>query len=393
MKKILLLNLGSTSFKFKLFSSSNDGDKKLQSTGKIENIGSSKSDYEYEFGNEERQGQHTFNTHTDALSFSLDQLVENNQIGGLEDIDAVGYKAILAGDVDGPQLVTEELLKKMESYIPLAPAHNPMYIKTMRDVSQNFPKLKQIACFETTFHSTVPNYRRTYGVPYEWQEKYGIRRYGFHGASHEYISQRIKELSPSARKIISLHLGGSSSICAIEDGKSIATSMGATPQSGLFQNNRVGDFDIFCLPRLLEEYDGVEEILKELSTKSGFLGISGVSNDLRDVIQASDEGNAQAKLAIEAFVDNIVGYIGMQMAYLGGVDSIVFTGGIGENSHVIREKVCKRLGFLGVILDDEVKDSNSDIMITSKESKTEVWVINTDEELVLTQKVLEFLAM
>ena len=219
-----------------------------------------------------------------------------------------------------------------------------------------------------------------------------IRKYGFHGSSHEYIAGKMRQLCPEAKRVISCHLGGSSSICAISDGKSVATTMGATPQSGLFNNNRVGDFEVFCLPMLMEHYDGsLENVLKVLSKESGLLGLSGVSNDLRQVLQAMDAGNAQAKLAVETLVDNIVGYIGMYTAYLGGLEALVFTGGIGLHSDRIRKLVCSRLGYLNLELDEEKNAAANTEQISSARSSVAVYRIKTDEEIVVARNVYTLL--
>ena len=249
-----------------------------------------------------------------------------------------------------------------------------------------------MARFETSFHATIPDCRTTYGVPYQWREELGIRKYGFHGSSHEYIAGKVRQINPDAKKVISCHLGGSSSICAIRDGKSIATTMGATAQSGLFNNNRVGDFEVFCLPMLMEHYDGsLEKVLKVLSKESGLLGLSGVSNDLRLVLQAMDEGNVQAKLAVDTLVDNIVGYIGMYAAYLGGLDALVFTGGIGLHSDRIRKLVCERLGYLNLVLDEEKNAAANTERISTVGSSVAVYRIKTDEEIVVARNVYTLL--
>lgn len=390
MPKILVLNLGSTSFKYKFYAF--EAQETLLATGEIERVGSASGSYAFSAGGETETGQCSCPTHGEAFALCVLQLMEHGQIYSLEELDAVGYKAVHGGSVDGPRLVTEELLRTMEAFVPFAPAHNPMYIKTMREVKARWPKLKQVACFETVFHSGMPLYRAAYGVPYQWLERYGIRRYGFHGASHEYISRRMRELSPGARRIISVHLGGSSSLCAVLDGKSVAASMGATPQSGLFQNNRVGDFDVFCLPELVKKLGSLDEVLRVLSQGSGFLGLSGVSNDLREVIRASDNGNAHAQLAVDAFADNIAGYIGMYTAYLGGLDAVAFTGGIGQNSGLIRAKVCEKLSFWNVALRGDQAQCAPDTRISSEESKAEVWVLRTNEELMIARKTAEFLS-
>ncbi len=279
----------------------------------------------------------------------------------------------------------------MERMILFAPAHNPIYIKMMRMIKERYPDLCQIARFETSFHATIPEYRTVYGVPYEWIEKYGIRRYGFHGSSHEYIAERMKQLDEKASRIISVHLGGSSSLCAILNQVSIATSMGATPQSGLFNNNRVGDFDVFCMPELVRCYGGnLDTVMDILNTESGFLGLSGISNDFREIIKAQKEGNQQADLAIRAFVDNIVGYIGMFTAYLGGLDALVFTGGIGQNSKEIRSLVCGGLNFLQIEISEDKGYEGSDYKISTEKSGVGVWVVKTNEEQVVAKRIREF---
>lgn len=391
MRKILVLNLGSTSFKFKLYSFGGDEKETLLSTGEIERVGSDSGSCNFDFGGEKESGRCSCPTHGDAFAYCIQQLTGHRILVSLEDLDAVGYKAVHGGKIDGPRLVTEELLAAMESYVPFAPAHNPMYIKTMREIGLKYPKLSQVACFETVFHTTVPEYRTVYGVPHQWRELYGICRYGFHGASHEYISRRMAELSPDVKRLISVHLGGSSSLCAVEGGKSVAASMGATPQSGLFQNNRVGDFDVFCLPELIRRLGSLDVVLGALSTRSGFLGLSGVSNDLREVIEAGEGGNANARLALESFVDNIVGYIGMYTAYLGGLDAIAFTGGIGQNSGLIRAKICEKLAFMNIRLQDDQARRTADAKISASDSGAEIWMLKTNEELMVARKTLKLI--
>jgi acetate kinase len=227
-------------------------------------------------------------------------------------------------------------------------------------------------------------------VPQEWAEKLGIRRYGFHGASHRYIATRMKELSPGARRVINCHLGGSSSICAIEDGKSVATSMGLTPQTGLPQNNRVGDFDTFALLKLLKSGFGVDRVLTVLSKQSGLLGLSGVSNDMRDIEQAAAEGNARAQLAIDAYVDSIRHYVGAYLVALGGCDALVFTAGIGENGAQLRADVCRNLGFAGIKLDDKLNNvRGKETKISAPDSKCEIWIVPTNEELIVARQTAE----
>lgn len=388
MKKIFIMNLGTTSFKFKLYLFSAEHQQVLAS-GEIESVGAAQSAYELQLGDRPKEkGKTHIPDHGAGFSFCVNMLQQSGILIDLDDLDAVGYKAVHGGNLSGTQPVNDALLAEMERVAPLAPAHNPIYLRAMKDIRQRYPNLKQIARFETSFHGTIPDCRTTYGVPYQWRQELGIRKYGFHGSSHEYIAGKVQQLNPEAKKVISCHLGGSSSICAIEDGKSIATTMGATVQSGLFNNNRVGDFEAFCLPMLMEHYDGsLDKVLKVLASQSGLLGLSGVSNDLRLVLQAMDEGNAQARLAVDTLVDNIVGYIGMYAAYLNGLDALVFTGGIGLHSDRIRQMVCSRLGYLGLKLDEAKNTAANTELISSACSSVEVYRLKTDEEIVVARNV------
>ena len=392
MKKIFIMNLGTTSFKFKLYLFSEEQQQVLAS-GEIESVGAEQSAYELQLGDgKKKAGKTRISDHAAGFTFCVTALQESGILSNLDDLDAVGYKAVHGGNLSGTQPVDDALLSEMERMVPLAPAHNPIYLQAMKDIRKQYPNLKQIARFETSFHGTIPDCRTTYGVPYSWRENLGIRKYGFHGSSHEYIAGKMQQLCPEAKRVISCHLGGSSSICAIKEGKSIATTMGATPQSGLFNNNRVGDFEAFCLPMLMEHYDGsFENVMKVLSKESGLLGLSGVSNDLRQVLQAMDEGNERAKLAVETLVDNIVGYIGMYTAYLGGLDALVFTGGIGLHSDRIRKLVCARFAYLGLQLDEEKNAAANTERISTVRSSVAVYRIKTDEEIVVAKNVYTLL--
>jgi acetate kinase len=392
MDKIFIMNLGTTSFKFKLYAFSGE-DSNVLATGELESVGADLSRYEIAYPDGRGiNGQTHIADHGTAFSHCFSILQQDGIIRDLNDVSAVGYKAVHGGNLSGTRLVDDELIAEMERVTPLAPAHNPIYLSAMKDIRKRYPQLMQIARFETSFHGTIPEKRVTYGVPWQWKEELGIRRYGFHGSSHQYISQTMAKLQPNARRIISCHLGGSSSICAVLDGKSIATTMGATVQSGLFNNNRVGDFEPFCLKPIMEHYGySLDETLNILSKQSGLLGLSGVSNDLRLVIDAADAGDERAQLAFDTLCDNIVGYIGMYAAYLNGLDALVFTGGIGTNSDVLRKKVCENLGYLGLELDNDQNSRRGDGCISTDTSKVSVWRLKTDEESVVAGCVREFL--
>ena len=366
---ILVANLGSTSFKFKLLDMSKDGEEVAR--GGYERIGQPGSEYA---------------SHADVIDVILSQLGKAP--------DAIGFKAVHGGPISGAVRVTAEVIATMEQFADIAPAHNPPYIAAMKAFAQKLPGTPQVAAFETAFHQTIPLARQVYAIPSEWTEKLGIRRYGFHGASHKFIATRVAELvgKDKSRRIISCHLGGSSSICAIDGGRSVGQSMGLTPQTGIPQNNRVGDFDTFALLRLTKQGYSVEDILKKLGKEGGLLGISGVSNDMRDIEKAAAQGNAKAHLAIDAFVDSVRHYIGAYLVVLGGIDVLVFTGGIGENGAMIREKICHNLRFAGLHLDENKnKIRGKEAKVSAVESGAEIWIVPTNEEIVVarqTQAVL-----
>lgn len=366
---VLVANLGSTSFKFKLLDMGRNGE--VVARGGYERIG-------------QPGGEHR--THGDVIDVILKELPRRP--------DAIGFKAVHGGPISGAVRVTDEVIATMQQFADIAPAHNPPYIAAMKAFREKLPEVPQVAAFETAFHQTIPMARQVYAIPWEWTEKHGIRRYGFHGASHRYIATRVPELVGRSKglRIISCHLGGSCSVCAIENGRSVATSMGLTPQTGVFQNNRVGDFDIFAMLRLQKLGLGVDEVLRKLGKEGGLLGISGVSNDMRDVEQAAAGGNERAKLAVDAFVESVRHYIGAYLVALGGCDVLAFTGGIGENGVALRQAICRNLEFAGIVLDahkNQVRGKEE--KISAVESGVEIWIVPTNEELIVarqTQAVL-----
>lgn len=370
--RVLVANLGSTSFKFKLLDMSRGGEELAR--GGYERIGQAGAPYA---------------NHGAVIDVILADLAAK----GLK-ADAIGFKAVHGGPISGAVRVTDEVIAIQEQFADVAPAHNPAYCAAMRAFAEKLPGMPQVAAFETAFHQTIPLARQVYAIPHEWTEKLGIRRYGFHGASHRYIATRVAELvgSGKSRRIISCHLGGSSSVCAILDGKSMGHSMGLTPQTGLPQNNRVGDFDTFAMLRLTKQGYSVEDVLKKLGKEGGLLGISGVSNDMRDVEKAAAEGNARAKLAIDAFVDSVRHYIGAYMVAIGGIDVLSFTGGIGENGAMIRKAICSNLEWAGITLDESKNDVRGrETKISADVSRAQVWIVPTNEELIVarqTQAVL-----
>ena len=390
--KVLVANIGSTSFKYRLYEM--DGEIQL-AKGRIDRIGEASSPVEVEVNGQKFTKELPVPNHGEAVRQCLQQLT-SPEVGCLKDpseVSAIGFKAVLGGRVTGVQIVTDEIIKAMEEVVDIAPAHNPPYIAAMKQLREILPEVPLVAAFETGFHADIPEANRTYAVPDEWIEKYNIRRLCFHGASHRYISVRTAQLlGRNDLRIISCHLGGSSSICAIKDGKSRASSMGGSPQGGLPQNNRVGDFDPYLLPYLMKKTGkSCEEILEILGKKAGLLGMSGgVGTDLRDILAAADAGNPKAKRAIDVLVFDIRRYLGAYLIELGGADVIVFTGGIGENQWRIREMVCRNLSEFGIILDPAKNEAcrAEEMRISTDSSKVQVWVIPTNEEIIVARQTV-----
>jgi acetate kinase len=292
------------------------------------------------------------------------------------------------------QRVDEDVLAAMEAFNGVTPAHNPPYVKAMRMLSERFPRMPLVAAFETGFHRTIPEANQRYAIPEDWATRLGVRRWGFHGASHRYIAGRMAELlGRDDRKVISCHLGGSSSLCAIRAGESMACSLGMSPQSGLPHNNRVGDFDVFALPVILRETGlGLDEVLDVLANRSGLEGIGGAGRDLRDIEAAADAGNPRATLALDVFIASVRHYLGAYLVELGGADAIVFTGGIGENSTRIRSGVCRDLDWFGIALDPARNAGGASERIVSADgSRVAVWTVPTNEEIVVARQARDLL--
>jgi acetate kinase len=394
--KILVANLGSTSFKYRLYDLGDAGVETLLARGAVERIGSQNAKVVLKSAKGEFEMVEPIADHGDAVKICLDQLTDP-AVGMLEkasDVAAIGFKAVHAKDVTGVQFVTEDVLEAMEAFADVCPAHNPPYVKAMRMLGDRFPALPLIAAFETGFHRTIPEAHQRYAIPEHWATAYGIRRWGFHGASHRYIAGRMAEiLKRDDLKIISCHLGGSSSLCAIKGGRSQASSMGMSPQSGLPQNNRVGDLDVFALPGLLRASgQSLEEILDTLANHSGLEGLSGAGRDLRDIENEATAGNPQAELALEVYVASVRHYLGAYLLQLDGADAIVFTGGIGENSVRIRRDVCKDLDWFGIKLDPEKNAAAKDEALVSADgSRVQVWTVPTNEEIVVARQARDLL--
>ena len=391
--KVLVANLGSTSFKYRLLDMSTE---RQLAVGGIERIGEAESRAVVEIDGQQRELALQVPDHAAAVELCLAQLTDPDEgcLSDASEVAAIGFKAVHGGRTSGVQRVDEELLSAMEEMSQVAPAHNPPYIAAMRQLHERLPGIPLVAAFETGFHETIPERSRHYAIPHEWADQLPIRRWGFHGASHRYIANRTTELlGRDDLRIISCHLGGSSSLCAIRNGKSVATSMGMSPQSGIPHNNRVGDMDPYNLPLIMEATGkSLDEVLQDLACRGGLLGISGVSGDLRDIQKAADEGKSRAGLALEVFTTDIRRYLGSLLVELGGADVIVFTGGIGENQQQVRADVCQGLEELGVQLDESANGAvDGESCISDAGSRTKVWVIPTNEELIVARQVCQLL--
>ena len=389
--KILVANLGSTSFKYRLFDMT---DEKVLARGGVERIGSNESKCFVEVAGKREESTIAAKDHAVAVRLCLQQLTDKKCLSNARELAAIGFKAVHAKGLTGVHRVDENVLAAMEAYNDIVPAHNPPYVTAMRLLSKELPEIPLVAAFETGFHETISPAEKNYAIPREWAEKHGIKRWGFHGASHRYIAERATTLigNPDA-KIASCHLGGSSSLCAIKGGQSQATSMGMTPQSGLPQNNRVGDFDPFALPSLMRETGkSLENLLADLANRSGLEGLSGKSNDLRDVEIAAQAGDASSKLALEVYVASVRHYLGAYLLLLGGADAIVFTGGIGENSATMREAICRDLDWFCIHLNRLVNQSaKGEARIDGPNSRVQIWIMPTNEELIVARQTRDCL--
>ncbi len=388
--KILICNAGSTSLKFKLYDMPAE---EVLASGGVERVGST-DDAIYKYDNasrgvslrEEKQSVPDYETGIRRFLSDLTD-AERGAIGSVADIDRVGFKTVLSRGYYGVHELTEPVLQGMRDMYAAAPAHNGPYLAAIEALRAVLPEAMFVGAFETDFHRTIPLDRCVYGVPYEWMEKYGVRRMGYHGASHSYVASLLNEWEGKKYRAISCHLGGSGSICAIENGESRDSSFGFTLQTGLIHNNRVGAMDADIIHYLRAQGLSDEEIEHGMTKNGGLKGISGVSGDLRYVLEAAEAGNERAKLAVDVYVTGIIRYIGAFAAELGGLDCLAFTGGIGENSAVIRKMVCERLEYMGVRLSARRNTKEKgDRSISKKHSKVRVYVIAANEELGVARK-------
>jgi acetate kinase len=388
--KILVANLGSTSFKYRLFDMA---DERVLARGGVERIGSKESKCFVEVAGKRDEATLTAQDHAVAVRLCLQQLTDKKCLQSPKELAAIGFKAVHAQGMSGVQRVDDKVLAAMEAYNDVAPAHNPPYVTAMRLLAKELPEIPLVAAFETGFHETIGLANRLYAVPMEWIEKYGVKRWGFHGASHRYIGERTTQLlgNPDG-KVISCHLGGSSSVCAIRGGQSCANSLGMSPQSGVPHNNRVGDFDVFALPAIMRGTGKtLGQILDDLANRAGLLGLSGF-NDLRDIEAAHEKGDKNASLALELFAASVRHYLGAYLLFLGGADAIVFTGGIGENSVRLRYYICDNLDWFGIKVDWKKNEAaKGEMRFDAPGSRVQLWIMPTNEELIVARQSRDLL--
>ncbi len=386
---VFVLNAGSSSLKYQLI---NAKTAELKASGLVERIGID-GILKHEVGeNKKLTFELPIPTHKEAIELVLRILTndETKVIDSIKEIQAIGHRIVHGGEFfKESTIVTPDVIDKIEQLIPLAPLHNPANIMGIKICQELMPKVPNVAVFDTAFHQTMTKENFLYAVPYADYTEHHLRKYGFHGTSHYYVSnETVKILNKKDSKIIVCHLGNGSSVCAVRDGKSISTSMGLTPLEGLIMGTRAGDIDAGVIPYLMEKKNLTSnQILDYLNKKSGILGISGISSDLREVIKASKDGDLRSKITIEMLCNRIKKYLCSYAGLMGGVDAICFTAGIGENSDLIREKVCNGLEFMGIELDNDKNSirEKGNREISKKSSRTKIYVIPTNEELVIAK--------
>lgn len=388
--KILAVNAGSSSLKFTLIELP---EKNVVASGLFEKIGINGSCYTIKYNGEKAKKEVNLVDHSVAVRILMEELINMGIISSLDEIEGVGHRMVHGGQEFTESVVlTEDVLARVAKYNELAPLHNPANIMGVKAFMKALPNTIQVGVFDTAFHTTMKEAEYLYPVPYEWYEKYGVRKYGFHGTSHRFINKTISEyFGRNDLKVISCHIGNGGSITAIDSGKVVDTSMGFTPLAGIMMGTRSGDIDASMLS-YLEGKTGksLEELTNDLNKKSGLLGVSGVSSDSRDVEMAADEGNERAILAQEMYAKKIANYIAMYNNLLGGADVITLTAGVGENSKTMRKSIIEKIASLGVKIDDEKNDFRGEFrLISTDDSKIPVYVVPTDEELMIAMDTME----
>ncbi len=391
---VLVINCGSSSLKYQVIDSVTE---QVLAKGLCERIGIDGRLVYTPAGGEKEVSDLAMPTHKQAIQFVIDALTNDKTgvIKSLDEIGAVGHRLVHGGEKFAcSTLITDEVIQAVEECSDLAPLHNPANLIGVRACQELMPNTPMVGVFDTAFHQTMPIDAYMYGIPYEYYEKYKVRKYGFHGTSHSFVSKRTAELMGKPiqdLKIIVCHLGNGASICAVDGGKSVDTSMGLSPLEGLIMGTRSGDIDPSAMEFLCKKENlDINGILEVLNKKSGVQGLSGVSSDFRDLQAGSDEGNERCKMAVDVFCYRVLKYIGAYVAAMNGVDAIAFTAGLGENDSVVRRKIVSRLGYLGIALDDAVNDSTrgKEVEISTADSKVPVWVVPTNEELAIARETV-----
>ena len=387
--KILSINTGSSSLKFSLFDMDTDD---VLISGLFERIGVDGSCYTLKNSNFKIKEETELKDHSDAIKILLDKLIELDIIRSYDEIDGIGHRIAQGADhYDKSVVITDEVLEDIIKLSDLAPLHNPAHAIGIKAFKKLLPNTPMVAVFDTAFHQTISKDKYLYAVPYEWYEKYGVRKYGFHGTSHDYINKTISSvLNRNDLKVISCHLGQGASVAAIDSGKCVNTSMGLTPLAGVVMGTRSGDIDVSIVPYIMEK-EGLSagEVMTALNKKSGFLGVSGVSSDSRDIEAGIDAGNERCEIAEEMFVNSVVKYIAEYYVEMGGCDVIVFTAGIGENGPDTRARIAEKLAVLGVKIDKEANDVKGKLTCISKDdSKIKLYLVPTNEELMIAKDTL-----
>ncbi len=391
LRKILAVNAGSSSLKFQLIEMPEE---KVLSKGLIERIGIADSVFSIEFEDKEDEETRDIPDHAVAVKLLLDKLTSFGVIESLDEIDGIGHRVVHGGEkFNDSVVITEKVIEDIEEVSDLAPLHNPANLTGIRAFHEVLPEVPSVAVFDTAFHQTMPEQSYLYSLPYEYYQKYGIRKYGFHGTSHKYVSERASELMGvplEQLRLLSCHLGNGASIAAIEKGKSIDTSMGFTPLAGVTMGTRSGNIDPALIPYIMEKTgQSASEVMNILNKKSGMLALSGFSSDLRDIQEKAENGDKRAELALQVFAERIHKYIGSYAARMHGVDAIIFTAGVGENSVTIRERVLKGLEFMGVYWDQSLNNiRGKESFVNYPHSPVKVIVIPTNEEVMIARDTI-----
>lgn len=390
--KIISINAGSSSLKFSLFDMENES---VIASGVFERIGIDGSKFTIKYNGEKIEQEIELVDHTDAVKVLLEKLIDLRIIKSLNEIDGVGHRLVHGKDKYSQSvIITEEVINDLDEFREFAPLHNPANILGIRAFKEVLPEVPMVGVFDTAFHQTMSKEAYLYPVPYNWYTDYGVRKYGFHGTSHRYIANTVKKiLGREDFKLISCHIGNGGSISAIENMKCIDTSMGFTPLAGIMMGTRSGDIDPSIIPYVMEkEGKNASEVIDDLNKVSGLLGMSGCSNDMRDILQKCDEHDEKALIARNKYVRRVVDYIAQYYVLLGGVDVICFTAGVGENSVPVRREICEKLACLGVKIDLDLNNKRGEfVRLSTDDSKIDVYVIPTDEELMIARDTLELI--